>query len=101
MCVFDNLARGYLIPPGPPMYISAKTEILIFAFVIQVCEESCLRKLGKSVVASCDLEKGRVIRMEDLKVKVSPKSELKYNFFTLHHTRVIGMGGVLKGYPHP
>ena len=39
-------------------------------YFFQACEEPCIRKLGKSIVAATNLETGHVITLQDLKVKV-------------------------------
>jgi hypothetical protein len=43
--------------------------------IFKACEEPCMRKLGKSVVAAVPLAEGHVIALSDLKVKVSYRYE--------------------------
>ena len=41
--------------------------------MFQSCEEECFKKLGKSLVASKNLEKGRKINAEDILIKVNKR----------------------------
>ena len=65
-CSLDTEEFGEMVRAIREMEMALGTPLKKF----QQCEEVCFKKLGKCLVSSKELKKGKVIGVEDLCIKV-------------------------------